>query len=289
MNDHDTTALRDRLDRLADRFTPQVDVVELVREARVRNRRQRRSRLALLAVATATAVVVPVGIAALDGAAPDGRNAAGPGADGEARRSETAEQAREERARAEDGRLVRELDARGGTVAAAFEARDTPVSLTAPAGRFPCPEDGGSLQAALGVPLKYLAGTLPGDPGTCEWSLPGSSAGPLSEYFATNIGFSPSWTEDDLDHGDGLPAEGCQRTVVSHSTTGPGAYHEAMGRAMVLDVCVQEPDAVVHWNLGVPDTSGSGVWWIGATTGTDQRVDGAAAVMAVLDLADRTW
>ena len=75
--------------------------------------------------------------------------------------------------------------------------------------------------------------------------------------------------------------------LVSHSVTGPNPYHESMGREMYLEMCLQE--SVVQWTLGVPDTSGSGAWWIGATTGIDQPVEGSAAVMAALDLADRTW
>ncbi len=66
MNDHQTTLLSDRLHRLADHMTPQLDVVDQVRNARAQHRRKRRGRIALLAVATATTAVVVGSTTAID-------------------------------------------------------------------------------------------------------------------------------------------------------------------------------------------------------------------------------
>lgn len=66
MNEQQTTILKDRLARLADEMTPQLDVVGLVRDARATHSRKRRGRIALLAAATATAAVVGGTVTSLD-------------------------------------------------------------------------------------------------------------------------------------------------------------------------------------------------------------------------------
>lgn len=58
MNDHETTVLAERLNRLADHQTPQLDVVGQVRAARERHRRQRLARIGLVGVAAATVAIV---------------------------------------------------------------------------------------------------------------------------------------------------------------------------------------------------------------------------------------
>ena len=79
MTEHETTALRSRMERLADDMTPQLDVTRFVRGARDVRRRQRRARITLVAVGAATVAVlvgVPVTIGSLS-SAPSGE-VAGP-------------------------------------------------------------------------------------------------------------------------------------------------------------------------------------------------------------------
>ncbi|WP_346621339.1 hypothetical protein [Blastococcus montanus] len=286
MNEQETIALRDRLDRLADRSTPPIDVVGLVRNARERNRRQRQGRVAVLAAAAVTAAVaigVPLGLGALDSSGPGG--VAGPGGgsapavvppSGGNADADRAELAAEQEQRA----LQQRLDAAGAAVARALEEpgpRPAVVSLTAPAATFPCPEDTGELQAALGgIPLSHRAGTLPGDMGACEWSAPGSSSGGLADHFSAGIGFTPGWTAEEFTTG--LPTqESCQQTVVQ-SATGPG---------LVVEVCADRSST--RWTVFALDSSGSGAWTFGVTAGADQPIDGASAVVAAVRLADTLW
>ena len=79
MTEHETTALRSRMERLADDMTPPLDVTRVVRGARDVRRRQRRARITLIAVGAAAAaalVAVPVTIGSLS-SAPSG-GVAGP-------------------------------------------------------------------------------------------------------------------------------------------------------------------------------------------------------------------
>jgi hypothetical protein len=155
---------------------------------------------------------------------------------------------------------------------AALQAR--PRSLTAPADLTTCPQDTGAVSAALGVPLDYVGGSLPGDPGACEWSS-GTSAGNPADVISVSIGFAAGWTMEDVDAI--TPGQGCRRDFLPMYTP-----------AAVLDSCPLQGTST-QWSLYVPDSEGAGIWMFTAFQGGNQPVDGAAALAAALDVAASTW
>jgi len=164
------------------------------------------------------------------------------------------------------------LEAGVQALTAALRAR--PRSLTTPADLTTCPQDTGAVSAALGVPLDYVGGSLPGDPGACEWSS-GKSTGAKQDYFSVGIGFAAGWTMEDV-HAV-TPDQGCRRDFLP-----------MYAPAAVLDSCPLQ-GASTQWNLYVPDSEGAGVWMFTSFQGGNQPVDGPAALTAALDVAASTW
>jgi hypothetical protein len=285
--DQTTTLLHDRLHRLADDLAPQLDVVDQVRRARAGHSRTRRGRLLFLAVATAAAAVaVPLSIAASNASGPDG-GVAGPGGsqstavptptisaeDAARRMAELAAARAEARARTREA-AQEKLATDVAALKATFAARATPLSLTAPTGKWSCPSDkGGAMSAALGIGLDYGVRTLPGDQG-CAWRS-GVELANLADSFTLGIGFDVRLTERDLRDGF-LFTDGCEQTDL------PGS-----APAAVLEVCLDEEDDSLM--LYVPDSSGTGVWTFASVVGRNQPVNPATAMAAVVDVADRTW
>jgi hypothetical protein len=199
----------------------------------------------------------------------DSLSVASPGGDTEQGRAD-AEAARQRAEQPEQERLA----ALAAELRTALEARESVLSLTAPADLGACPEDTGAMSAALGVDLIYRDSGLPGDAGECEWTTAAPSGG-LADHLSVGIGFTPGWTEEDVSRGV-LLDEGCYRSAVPAT---PIAF---------VDVCPLEGQST-QWMVFVADAGGAGAWTFLAVAGQNQPVRGSAAIAAVLDVADATW
>jgi hypothetical protein len=277
VNEHQTALLSERLHRLADEMTPQLDVVTHVRTARARHRRRRRARVVLLTVATATAAVVIGTTTAVDlltagrgEVAAPGVPSAGPSA------SPTVDEARPPW-----------LEGQVESLAMSLEMRPADLELRAPAGLSGCPGLTTRLVDALDISLEQEPASTSGGADECTWIARTGPAGTIS----LSIGFVAGGDQhtvrenlagsllDDEDEAAGSAS----RSNECYTTPLPG-YQGAAG----LRACAF--GAREAWAVDIADAGGHGVWVLTATVPFGlQSVNALSSMVTLIDLADQTW
>ncbi|MGY1840869.1 MULTISPECIES: hypothetical protein [unclassified Modestobacter] len=288
MNDLEHT-LPAQLRHLADDLAPGSDPVAQAGAARARYRRQRRTRAGMAGLAAAVVAIVigvPTTMGALSSAPDPSGQVAGPGTETTAPEdssSWTAErEAREARSAAEQARDAEAAAAQaalaelGDEEWSAFVPLLAPLPLTAPPDLAGCPDAAATLSSSLGLPLQYWHGQLPGGPAGCVWGT-GDPATPSSppDRHTVSIGFLVGTTAEQLQAGVHADTGGTCGVLDTPQV--------AAGAA--LQVC--DGDEETRWWLNVPDTSGAGVWVLGATLGDRASGPGGAASLAAL--AEVAW
>jgi hypothetical protein len=269
VTDRETTLLSERLHRLADDMTPQLDVVGQVRTARARHKR-RRMRLAFLAVATATAataVAVPLTTGVLS-SAPSGE-VAGPGRP--TTEAPTGGEDRDEDGARVDQRIT-QLEVEEATranlapgverLSATFRALRTPISLSAPS----------SPSCGLG-----LEGALSGTADAC--AMPQFPSPPATEVRGT-IRFRAGESVDDLRQDVNRESGGCYPAAMPN----PGP--------MAVLVACQTPDGS-EWTLRILAADDSGVWELRAEAveAPEDRAStaGPSMLISLMETANAEW
>jgi hypothetical protein len=164
------------------------------------------------------------------------------------------------------------------------------LTLTAPAtwaqyaGRTPdydqdivsCPHIADRLAADLGTRWTYTFGKLPTGPYGCNWTV--VPWVPDVSRFFVSIGYETGRLPDVLGS-----TSYCAGGVVAPKLDVP-----TVGRGAVLDGC--EDNTGLGYDLAVPDTGGTGVFFLHASGGPEQSVAQVrAAMLAVIDGATRAY
>jgi hypothetical protein len=276
VTDHETATLTARLTHLADELTPSADPLGRVHAARTRYRRQRRHRIAvggLVAAAAVVALGVPTAIGAFS-AAPERGEVAGPGVDGpgektpgpplegeDARKSSRWQDMLDEQAERE-ARLQPSLE----RVAAAFAARATPVSLVGPPRGGACPDWTPLLSSAFGAAVTGPDGSLPAG---CRWS---------AADVVVDVAFVPGMTREELG-----------RDATVEATSDECSIRAMPNVSYLAPLLLCEEEDGTGWRFRTVDASGAGVWRLTITLADGYDGNGAAVVLDLADLADRTW
>jgi hypothetical protein len=276
VNDSRTTQLRERLHRLADDMTPQLDVVSHVRTARARHRRRRRIRLASFAVATATAVAV-VGTTTVVGVLTAGRGeVAAPSQTTAPSEPSAAEEAEPQWMEGDIESLEMWL-----------ETRPTEVELRGPTELFGCPGMTARLVDALDISLQQEGGT-PGGTEECTWVARTGPAGTISLSMGFLAGAEQATARESLagsllEGEDEEDAGSAYRLGECYTTPLPSDRVTAGLRACSLG-------AREAWAVDVAAADGSGVWVFTAKVPFGlQNVNSPSAMVTLVDLADQTW
>jgi hypothetical protein len=270
------TDVRTRLHRLANDVLLD-DPRGQAGRARVRYRRQRRARAGLVTAAAAVvAIVVGVPMLASSLSAPGGGEVAhlpttAPVSSTAAPPSDSTDhEDRRNTSRWADTLENRaERDARLGPVAdrlrTALASHVPPISLPAPERGAECPDWSAALSSILGTRVTGGAGAVAA--AGCTWTGAGVSV---------DAGFAAGASQDLL-----------VLEVDAEASTN-GCYPTALpGTELFTGLALCEQESSTRWELRVLASGGTGFWRFSVVV--NDRIDGAQATAAVLNLADATW